>query len=88
MAQLTDEQLDEIADAIISGNKIHAIKQYREATGTGLKEAKEAIEGITESLAKDHPELLSRKAGGCASLIVFGVGIAYLLSPLGPFGLS
>ena len=37
---LTDEQLSKISDAIIAGRKIEAIKQYREATGTDLKEAK------------------------------------------------
>lgn len=30
--------------ALRQGNKIEAIKLYREATGVGLKEAKEAIE--------------------------------------------
>lgn len=37
-------QLDEIYNLINSGNKIEAIKVYRETYGTGLKEAKEAVE--------------------------------------------
>lgn len=36
--------LDEIHNLINSGNKIEAIKVYRETYGTGLKEAKEAVE--------------------------------------------
>ena len=34
----------EIQDLLAKGNKIHAIKVYRERTGAGLKEAKDAIE--------------------------------------------
>ncbi|MET8150563.1 ribosomal protein L7/L12 [Actinoplanes sp. NPDC049668] len=29
---------------LLAGRKIQAIKEYREATGTGLKEAKDAVE--------------------------------------------
>jgi hypothetical protein len=36
----------EVAEAVQSGKKIEAIKRYREATGVGLKEAKEFIEEI------------------------------------------
>ena len=34
----------EIQDLLAKGNEIQAIKRYRELTGLGLKEAKEAIE--------------------------------------------
>ena len=34
----------EIQDLLVKGNKIQAIKVYRERTGEGLKEAKDAIE--------------------------------------------
>jgi ribosomal protein L7/L12 len=33
----------EIQDLLVKGNEIQAIKRYRELTGLGLKEAKEAI---------------------------------------------
>jgi hypothetical protein len=36
----------EVADAIRSGKKIEAIKRYREATGVGLKEAKDFVEEV------------------------------------------
>ena len=36
----------EVVEAVQSGKKIEAIKRYREATGVGLKEAKEFIEEI------------------------------------------
>ncbi len=35
-----------ILEALQQGNKIEAIKRYRELTGAGLKESKEAIEAI------------------------------------------
>ena len=35
-----------VAEALRSGNKIEAIKRYREETGVGLKEAKEFIEQV------------------------------------------
>jgi ribosomal protein L7/L12 len=38
--------LDDIKAEIASGNMIAAIKLYREATGTGLAEAKQAVELI------------------------------------------
>jgi ribosomal protein L7/L12 len=43
-----DSALDDprIAEMIEKGNKIGAIKLYRELTGTGLAEAKTAIEGV------------------------------------------
>jgi ribosomal protein L7/L12 len=34
----------EVVDAVRSGEKILAIKRYRQATGVGLKEAKDVIE--------------------------------------------
>lgn len=36
----------QIRDLVETKGKIHAIKFYRERTGTGLKEAKEAVEAI------------------------------------------
>ncbi|MEU6140230.1 ribosomal protein L7/L12 [Streptomyces sp. NPDC047081] len=36
----------EVADLVRAGKKIEAIKMYREATGVGLKEAKDAVEKL------------------------------------------
>jgi ribosomal protein L7/L12 len=38
----------EIAALLQAGNKIQAIKVYREATGVGLKEAKDAVEAFEQ----------------------------------------
>lgn len=53
---------DEIRELMASGNKIAAIKRYREATGVGLAEAKTAVEfmeaggSIPERIQADSPE--------------------------------
>ena len=41
---LPDDGMQDIRDAAASGRTIEAIKMYRERTGAGLAEAKEAVE--------------------------------------------
>lgn len=43
---LSEQQLDAVTDALKQGRKIEAIKLVREATGLGLKEAKDAVEAL------------------------------------------
>lgn len=81
--EISEELLSEISEAIIRRKKIAAIKIYREATGCGLKEAKEAIEEITSSLVSDNPKLLAKKSSGCASLIIFGFLVTYVVYRFG-----
>ncbi|NQV25461.1 MAG: ribosomal protein L7/L12 [Rhodopirellula sp.] len=60
---------EEIRQLLDSGSKIEAIKVYRERTGTGLAEAKDAVEALAaggtlngepsaERIAADDPELV------------------------------
>ena len=44
------------------GDKIEAIKLYREATGVGLKESKEAVEAIEAEARGSQPDQL--RVGG------------------------
>jgi ribosomal protein L7/L12 len=37
---------DRVRNLALEGKKIEAIKLYREMTGLGLKEAKDAVEGM------------------------------------------
>ncbi|MGI9454928.1 MAG: ribosomal protein L7/L12 [Aeoliella sp.] len=67
---LTDESRDQINEAIFAGRKIEAIKLYREATGEGLKEAKDFIEGLTVRLREEYPDKLPAKAAGCGSTVL------------------
>ncbi|UNZ21818.1 ribosomal protein L7/L12 [Streptomyces sp. 891-h] len=41
-----DPRLGDVVELLRSGKKLHAIKRYRELTGDGLKEAKEAVERL------------------------------------------
>jgi len=50
----------EIVDLLQSGEKIGAIKLYRERTGAGLKEAKDAVESLERSESLTKPEVAGR----------------------------
>ncbi len=60
---------DEIRELLASGNKIAAIKRYREETGVGLAEAKAAVESLeaggsfTERIQADDSDLTSQVIG-------------------------
>jgi len=76
--ELTHEQIEDIGNSLASGRKIEAIKIYREATGKGLKEAKEFIDALVPELLKQNPEKyakLSQSTAGCASVILFCIGL-------------
>src|ERR1041384_6270153 len=46
VADVPAEHLVELRELLAQGNKIQAIKQLRELTGLGLKEAKDAVEAM------------------------------------------
>ena len=61
---LSEDHVRQITECLLAGQKIQAIKLYREATGEGLKEAKEFIESLTATLLERHPDKgPSTKAG-------------------------
>lgn len=67
----------EVLEIARTQGKIQAIKRYREATGVGLKQAKEAV----EAMVLRHGVAIAK--GGCASsallLLTAGVAIWRLL---------
>lgn len=80
MSTLNDSQRQEILDAIKSGQKIAAIKLYREHTGLGLKEAKEFIEELTDQLRKENPEVIQSSKAGCSTaMIAFSLLVGMML---------
>ena len=58
-----DELEDEVRELLASGNKIAAVKRYREETGLGLAEAKAAVEALeagnslADSVTSDDADL-------------------------------
>lgn len=77
---MSDEQNAEIMQALESGQKIQAIKIYREANGVGLKEAKEAVDAMAKDLIQKDPEKYAvlSESSGCAGMFILG-----LLIPVG-----
>ena len=73
-SELTDDVRQQILNALIAGRKIEAIKLYREATGKGLKDAKDFIDRLVEELAERHPELLENRRSGCLPVIALMIG--------------
>jgi len=61
-----------VAELLFKGEKIAAIKLYREQVkpGAGLKESKEAVEQLEAGLRAQHPEKFTAKAkSGCAAVL-------------------
>jgi ribosomal protein L7/L12 len=71
-APISESELAPIKEAIFAGQKITAIKLYREATGTGLAEAKDAVEKLGAELRAASPEKFkAAPAGkGCLGVVV------------------
>ena len=55
---------DKLRELLRSGQKIQAIKLYRERTGVGLKEAKDAVERLQAQLG-----LPVARGSGCLSMV-------------------
>jgi len=76
---LPDDKIAALRELLFAGRKIEAIKLYREMTGLGLKEAKEAVEGLESSLRKEMPDRFKTPPakGGClGAAAVVGVCVA------------
>lgn len=72
------EMIEEVTRALANGQKIEAIKIYKEATGKGLKEAKDFVEQLIPALMEKDPERfakLGRSAAGCSSAAVLLVAV-------------
>ncbi|QDV16585.1 50S ribosomal protein L7/L12 [Gimesia panareensis] len=63
--------MEQIVESLRQGNKIQAIKDYRELTGSGLKESKEAIEALMQKYE------IPMKSG-CATLLLFALSSTLL----------
>jgi len=70
---IPEVEVEKIKAAIFAGNKIEAIKLFREHTGKGLAEAKEFIENLTTELQANESEKFkaSTNAKGCLGVIAF-----------------
>ena len=79
-----EDQAQRIKDELLGGNKIQAIKIYREQTGVGLKEAKDAVEKLEAELRTSSPDQFAKpRAAGCSTIILIilmiSIGVAFWL---------
>ena len=78
--QPTEGQIEEITKELAAGRKIQAIKIYREATGKGLKDAKDFIDALIPRLKEEDPEAFAKlsvpQRSGCASVVLFCAALA------------
>jgi hypothetical protein len=75
MHEPTQEQIDQINEALFAGRKIEAIKIYRTATRADLREAKDFVEAVEARLRSEMPErFVPRQVNlsvvGCAFMIL------------------
>ncbi|CAM2870557.1 hypothetical protein FPL22_15795 [Rariglobus hedericola] len=72
---VSDEQIATLSACIFQGRKIEAIKLYREMTGLGLKESKDAVDELEASLRGSSPDKFTAgpQAQGCLGVIVVGL---------------
>lgn len=80
---ISEANIARLSEMIFQGRKIEAIKVYREMTGSGLKESKEAVEELEATLRQQAPEKFSAGAAGkgCGgAAAVLGLGVAGLFS--------
>ncbi|MBI2191263.1 MAG: ribosomal protein L7/L12 [Planctomycetes bacterium] len=65
-----DARRQKILEALAAGRKIEAIKLYREMTGLGLKESKDAVDKLEAELAEKNPNEFRKPKAGCATVLL------------------
>ena len=66
------DELTAIREALFQGQKIQAIKLYRKGTGSGLADAKAAVEKLEAELRAASPEKFTTPppGKGCSGVVV------------------
>jgi ribosomal protein L7/L12 len=75
-----EPKIEQIKRALFAGQKIEAIKIYREQTNSGLKEAKDAIEKLEAELRASSPEKFTAAPAkvGCVGVVLVLVLVALM----------
>ena len=71
--QIPEDKLAAIKELLLQGRKIEAIKIFRETTGTGLTEAKAAVDVLEKQLRETEPANFtpSTERRGCLGVVIF-----------------
>jgi ribosomal protein L7/L12 len=76
---VSNDDIDQIQAAVFAGEKIKAIKLYRESTGEGLKESKDFIDALEDELRRTEPgKFTAPPAKGCGATALCFVAVATL----------
>ena len=68
---MPEDRAAEITESLFAGEKIQAIKVYREAMGGGLKDAKQAVDALESELRRECPEKFQFAAKqGCLGVLL------------------
>jgi ribosomal protein L7/L12 len=71
-----DQALQSVSDLVLQGRKIEAIKHYRDATGLGLKESKDAVDALERQI--NPRAVLARDAAMRRTLRLLVLALAIL----------
>jgi hypothetical protein len=79
--ELSDADREQVLAELFAGRKVSAVRLYREATGEGLKESKDAVEAIEAELRATLPDRFAtppRATSGClpAALLLLSAAAA------------
>lgn len=84
VGNMPEEDAIKMTELIFAGQKIQAIKMYREAARIGLKESKDFIDALEKQLREECPENFTHAAKkGCAVLLVGGALLAIAAGAVG-----
>ena len=84
----SEEQISQLTNALLQGQKISAIKLYRKFTDASLRDAKDAVESLEAELHVKFPDKMlppPAKSGcfGAAAGVALAFGLAiYLVAKL------
>jgi len=74
LGNMPEEDAKIMTDLIFAGQKIEAIKMYRDASHLGLKESKDVIDALEKQLREECPEEFAHAAKtGCSVVLVGGI---------------
>lgn len=84
LGNMPEEDAKIMTDLIFAGQKIEAIKMYRNASHLGLKESKQFIDQLEKQLREECPENFTHAAKtGCSVLVLAGVLLAMAAGAVG-----
>ena len=81
---ISSNALTQVQAAVFNGERIAAIKMYREDTGASLKEAKDAVDKLESEWRVTFPEKFKAPAkkkgcGVCLLILLVAIGVILLL---------